>query len=428
MLDYQAIDIFTSEEARYHGKPVHEAVLDYVQSLKIAARCLVTRGTDGCYENGDMVTRRLEILSYNLPVQIRIILPAAEAPRVLDKLKELITDGLVAVHELKVISHRAKNQFFPRRIRVRDAMTPSPARVAADTSAGEAARLLLSSVFTGLPVVDHQDRPVGLISQGDLISRGGMPLRLGLLAKSGQDRQEQVLAELTRYTARDIMTSPVIAIGEDLLLTEAVDLMLTKKVKRLPVTDPDGRLSGMLSRLDVFRVVMDQAPDWAAFSAQEIDVGPLKRVADVIRRDAHTVSPETSLAEVITVIDRNDIQRVAVVDDQGRLLGLIADFDLLRYFGEERKGLRGFLEKRGPLAKKAQTDHISLAGLQAATAGQVMNTSLTTVREDTLLEEAVRLMLEKSLKRLPVVDEQNHFKGMISRDSLLRTGYRGRDD
>ena len=428
MLDYQAIDIFTSEEARCQGRPVQEAVLDYVQSLKIAARCLVTRGTDGCYENGDVVTRRLEILSYNLPVYICIILPAAEAPRVIDKLKDMITDGLVAIHDLKVVCHRAKNQFFPRRIRVRDAMTASPTSVTTDTSADVAARLLLSSIFTGLPVVDKKQRPVGLISQGDLIARGGMPMRLGLLAESGQDRQEEVLAELARKTAGAIMTSPVIGIGEDQLLTEAVELMLTKNVKRLPVTDQEGRLTGMVSRLDVFRVVMEEAPDWEAFSARDIDVGPLKRVADVIRRDAHSVTPETSLAEVITVIDRNDIQRVAVVDDQGRLLGLIADWDLLRYFGEEKRGLRGFLEKHGPYAKKAKTDHISLDSLEAATAGQVMNTSLTTVREDTLLDEAVRLMLEKSLKRLPVVDALNHFKGMISRDSLLRTGYQGRVD
>ena len=428
MLEYQAIDIFTSEEARCQGRPVHEAVLEYVQSLKIAARCLVTRGTDGCYENGDIVTRRLEILSYNLPVRIYIILPTAEAPRVLDKLKDMITDGLVAVHDLRVVSHRAKNQFFPRRIRVRDAMTASPARITRDSSADEAARLLLSSVFTGLPVVDQKERPVGIISQGDLIARGGMPVRLGLLAESGQTRQEAVLARLAEKTAAEIMTSPVIVINEDRLLTEAVDLMLTKNVKRLPVTDQDGRLSGMLSRLDVFRVVMQEAPDWEAFCAQDIDVGPLKRVADIIRRDTHTVLPDTSVAEVISIIDLNDIQRVAVVDEQGRLLGLIADWDLLRFFREGTTGLWEFLDKHLPFSKKAEADRVSADNLRTTTAGQVMNTSLTTVREDTLVEEAVRLMLEKSLKRLPVVDEQNRFKGMISRDSLLRTGYRGQDD
>jgi len=41
----------------------------------------------------------------------------------------------------------------------------------------DAARLLLSSIFTGLPVVDTQGRPVGVVTQGDLIIKGGLPLR-----------------------------------------------------------------------------------------------------------------------------------------------------------------------------------------------------------------------------------------------------------
>jgi CBS domain-containing protein len=42
-----------------------------------------------------------------------------------------------------------------------------------------------------------------------------------------------------------------------------------------------------------------------------------------------------------------------------------------------------------------------------------------------LIEDALGLMTEKALKRLPVVDEFGRFKGMISRDSLLRTGFMG---
>jgi CBS domain-containing protein len=57
------------------------------------------------------------------------------------------------------------------------------------------------------------------------------------------------------------------------------------------------------------------------------------------------------------------------------------------------------------------------------TAAQVMTTDLVTVREEMLIGEVIGLMIEKGLKRLPVIDADRHFKGMISRDSLLRTGY-----
>ena len=48
MLHYKKIEIFTSEEARWQGQPLYAAVVQFVHDLKIAARCLVTRGIEGC--------------------------------------------------------------------------------------------------------------------------------------------------------------------------------------------------------------------------------------------------------------------------------------------------------------------------------------------------------------------------------------------
>src|SRR3989339_1758320 len=166
MLRYKAIEIFTSEEARFCKKPVAEAVLQYVHDLKIAARCIVTKGISGCYENGEWATGRLEILSFNLPVRIYIVIPDAETESVLNGLDEMVTDGIVALHDLNVLSHRTCTSFFPRQLTVRDVMTHHPESVSVDTPLSDAARLLLSSIFTGLPVLDKKQRPVGIITQG----------------------------------------------------------------------------------------------------------------------------------------------------------------------------------------------------------------------------------------------------------------------
>jgi CBS domain-containing protein len=423
MLNYKAIEIFTSEEARYRGKPVVDAVLQYVRGLKIAARCIVTRGIAGCYESGELATGLLEVLSFNMPLRIYIVIPALEADRVLDGLNGMLDEGIVALHDLNVLSHRAHNAFFPRQLMVRDVMTPEPKSVATTTPLNDAARLLLSSIFTGLPVVDERGRPIGVITQGDLIRKGGLPLRLGLLAESDRDRRESILDHLSARQAADVMTSPIVMIAEDRPLAEAVDLMLAREVKRLPVVDASGRLTGMLSRLDVFRTVMREAPDWNTFQAQKIEVKRLKRVSDILRRDTHTVSPETTLAEVMRVIDRNDIQRVAVVDGEGRLLGLISDRDLLRYFRPEQEGIWHLLAKvKHPFKPDACRTDMQRC-LAETSAAAVMTTELITVREEMLIEEAIKPMIEKGLKRLPVVDAAGRFKGMISRDSLLRSGF-----
>lgn len=423
MLKYKVIEIFTSEEARWQGKPLSEAVVQHVRDLKIAARCIVTRGTDGCYESGEVATKRLEILSYNMPVRICTILPATEFARVLPDIEKMVTEGIVAVHDLEVVSHKTRGSLIPRQIRVRDAMTPDPQTVAPETPLNEVIRLLLSAIFTGLPVVGADNRPIGVISQGDLIYRAGMPLRLGLLAASDEANVGHALQAMAHKNARDIMSSPAVSIEEDKPLTDGVKLMLKMGLKRLPVVDTSGRLVGIISRMDIFRTIMKESPDWKAFTHQSVRVENLRFVSDIMRRDTHAVSLETPIEEVIGIIDSNDIQRVAVVDRNGRYLGLISDEDLLSAFCDQRAGFWDYLVSRMSFTEVGRKHKEFIDRLKAKTISEIMDTKHATVREDTTIEEAVRIMTEKGLKRLPVLDSAGSFTGMVSRESLLRTGF-----
>ena len=98
---------------------------------------------------------------------------------------------------------------------------------------------------------------------------------------------ERVLEKLAARQAREIMTQPVVMIDQDKYVTEAVDLMLTKQVKRLPVIDAAGTLVGIISRLDVFHSILRECPDWHAFQKQNIAVENLRFIADIMRRDSH---------------------------------------------------------------------------------------------------------------------------------------------
>jgi CBS domain-containing protein len=395
-----------------------------VRDLKIAARCLVTRAVDGCYENGEVATGRLEILSYNMPLRIVIVLPTSEIERVLPEVEAMVTDGIVAVHQLEVVSHKTRKLLVPKQIKVRDIMTADPRKATPSTPLDDVVRLLLSSIFTGVPVVDDAGRPVGVITQGDLIYKGKMPMRLGLLAESGRDKLDAVLAGLANQTARQVMTSPAIAIGQNQLVKDAVDLMLSKGIKRLPVVDGRGALTGMLSRLDIFRTIMQEAPDWKAFKQQNITVGDVHTVSDIMRRDTHAVPPETPVDEVIRVIDSNDIQRVAVVDREGHFLGLISDRDLLVVFSPDYPdAIWDQFLSIVPFSERGKRHREFKDRLRAKTAAEVMNADIVTVREATPIDEAISLMTQRGLKRLPVLDSEGKFKGMISRDSLLRTGF-----
>lgn len=423
MLKYKAVEIFTNEEARYRNMPVADAAMQYIRKLKIAARCVVSRGVAGCSESGEMTTDRLEVLSLSMPLRVYILFPAAEVDRVLDGLEPMVNDGIMVLHDLDVVCHRARNAFFPRQLMVRDVMTTDVASITTTTLLSDVVKLLLPSIFNGVPVLDPKGRPVGVVTQGDLIRKGGLSLRLGLLTDCDEQCRKEVLNPMSSRQAEEIMAKPVTLIAENKPLAEAVDLMLRTEVKRLPVVDEEGRLSGMLSRLDIFNTVMRETPDWKAFSEQKVDVGDLKRVGDILRRDTYTVSPETTLDEVMRFIDSSDIPRIAVIDPERKLLGLIADRELLSYF---KSGQEGFWQRLVNVTHSSQQNvcHGDLQQcLLETTAGQVMQTTFVTVREDMLIEDAISHMVDKEIKRLPVVDDKGRFQGMISRDSLLRTGF-----
>ncbi|MGC9194306.1 MAG: DUF190 domain-containing protein [Syntrophobacteraceae bacterium] len=424
MLEYKVIEIFTNEAQRWAGGPLYSAVVQTVRDLKIPGRCIVTRGIEGCYETGEIATDRLEIVSYHMPVRIEIIVPAADCESVLSKVSEMVSDGIIAVRDVAVVSHKTFGLLMPRNTRVREIMTLEPKRVGMDTAVSEVARLLLSSDFTGLPVVDEQNRPVGIISQEDLINKARLPVRFGLLASADKEKIERIFEELDPKRAQEIMTSPAIVIGVERLVTEAVDLMLAKKVKRLPVVDKSGRLVGNISRLDIFRTITSVCPDWSVFRGKSISVEGLSRVSDIMRCDVHTVLPDTPVEKVLAIIGCSDIQRVCVVDNQGVFRGLISDRDLLFAFADLHPGMWDFFAGKLPFGEHGRRHRQLQEHLKRKTAGEVMNTDIVSVEEDTSIEEAIRLMLEKAFKRLPVLDSMGRFKGMVSRETLLRTIFR----
>jgi CBS domain-containing protein len=421
-LKYSLIEIFTSEEARYQGSPLYEAVMRYIRELKIAARCVVTRGIGGCYETGEIATQSITDISFNMPVLIRIILPSVQADLICPILEEMTDEGILAVREIDVRCHKTRKHLIPKHLRVRDIMTPDPKSVLLSAPLSNVVRLLLSSTFTGVPVTDKDHYPKGVISQGDLIYRGGMPARLGLLAESGSDNLNTVLESLSVRTAEDIM-SPAVCIGENKPLTEAVNLMLEKGLKRLPVTDEQGKLTGILSRMDIFRTITDHSPDWNAMYQQNIPVANLKYVSDIMRRDIHTVLPNTPVEEVLYVIDSDDIQRVAVVNRDGVFLGMISDRNLLSAFSDQREGIWEYFASKLPFGERGHKNRELSQHLRSKTACEVMKTNPITILETATIDEAIRLMTEKMIRRLPVLDTQGKFKGMISRESLLRTGF-----
>lgn len=419
---YTVIEIFTSEETRYNGVPIAKSIVNYISRLGIAARCMAIRGIGGCYENGEVASSHIEILSYNMPLKIEIVLPSTELDRVLPKIEEMVEDGIVMIEEQEAWIHKTRSRLIPRHLKVKDVMTRNPQSVREDASLRSVMETMSQGGFNGIPVVDRDYRPLGIITQGDLISRGELPVRLGLLSEFTQDHIDDLFQKIIPKTAHEIMSSPAILIQEDTDLTKAVDLMLQRKLKRLPVVDTAGQLTGILARLDVFRTVMNQTPDLKSFSRHQVDVRNVRFVREIMERDMELVHPDTPIEEIVQVVDLHTHHRAAVVDRQGILVGIISDRDLFATFSSRRASLWSLVMSKAPLLKSARFYEEIIKTTHARTAADVMKKELITATEDTPIQEAIKQMTEHHLKRLPIVDKQGVFRGLISRDALLRIG------
>jgi CBS domain-containing protein len=140
---------------------------------------------------------------------------------------------------------------------VGDIMTTRVVAVREEATFKEMVAALRSSRISAFPVLDGADRVIGVVSEADLLAKEAAPA-LGRRAWHPKER-----AKAIGVTAAELMTTPAITVAEDASAAEAAALMRSRRVKRLPVVDPNGRLRGIVSRADVLAVF--ERPDREIF-------------------------------------------------------------------------------------------------------------------------------------------------------------------
>jgi CBS domain-containing protein len=135
-----------------------------------------------------------------------------------------------------------------------DVMTTRVITVFPDTGVREVARILHTNRISAVPVVDAEDRILGMLSEGDLVRRaksgpdGGGPWWLPPFADEHAPTGGP--AALGRLTARDVMTREVFRVREDTPLEEVATLLERHRIKRVPV-ERDGKIAGIVSRANL---------------------------------------------------------------------------------------------------------------------------------------------------------------------------------
>ena len=125
---------------------------------------------------------------------------------------------------------------------------------------------------------------------------------------------------------RDYMKSPVFTVTPDTLIDNALGTMHEKHVRRLPVVK-NGKLVGLVTR-NMIAEAMPPSPAPLTLWGIHYELSRMK-VRDVMMTDVIVVHPDDTIKEVVALSEKHEIGTFPVVDEDGKLVGILTNTDLL---------------------------------------------------------------------------------------------------
>lgn len=142
---------------------------------------------------------------------------------------------------------------------VRDVMETQVVVATHKNTLFEVARLMLDRQLGGMPVLDDTRKVVGVVSETDMLYRlktphGRILDALAIWAGGNTEREKAMSADVT-----DVMTRPAVTIGPEATLQQAAELLIDRRISRLPVVTESGQLVGLLTRSHIVRAIVEWA-------------------------------------------------------------------------------------------------------------------------------------------------------------------------
>lgn len=409
------VTLYIGESDHYDGRSLYMVILEFLRK-EGAAGTTVTRGLAGFGAHSRIHTATVETLSVDLPMRLEWIDLPERVARLLPAVRRMVNDGLIIVEQVNVVQYSVGRSQEPLEQPVHNIMREEIVTVQPDTPVAQVMTLLLERGVRSLPVVDEQHRLVGILTAGDLLRRANLSIHPALHSDLPAQQLQSDLAALRQSTATAaaIMTPTVITVRAVETVRRAVERMVQHNLKRLPVVDAEGRLVGVVSRIDIFRTVEYHQ---AVNSLDENAVPTGHTIAELIYRETPTVPPDASLETVLQALEQNGRRRVVVIDADQHVVGIITDGDLLRR--SQQREQPSLISRLRHLLTGHQTEVAVLPNVDER-AADLMTTPVITIGMDSPLGEALRLMTQHAIKRLPVVDGAARLVGLLDRASVLR--------
>lgn len=250
-----------------------------------------------------------------------------------------------------------------------------------------AAEQMTTCGFRRLPITDagtHRLR--GIVTSGDIINfmGGGDKFQLVEVRHGGN------LIAAVNESVRTIMTQQPETLMSDARISDAIDVIIKKKIGGLPIVDKDDVLTGIVTERDVLRVLGAERS--------------MLKVEDVMSSTLRVTTPDCPISSVARDMTKYRFRRLPVVSDD-ILYGIVTATDIMRYLGS-----------REVFSRLTTGNVAEVTGLPVRT---LIARELTTTTPEKNINEAAREMLKKNIGALPVI-EDSRLIGLVTEFDLVR--------
>jgi CBS domain-containing protein len=255
-----------------------------------------------------------------------------------------------------------------------------------------AVEIMTGCGFRRLPVTDAGTKKLrGIITSGDIINfmGGGDKYKLVQVRHGGN------LLAAVNESVRTIMTPQITTLSHESRISDAVTMIVEKKIGGLPIVDHEGVLNGIVTERDVLRVLgADRST---------------KNVEDIMSSSLRVTAPDCPIADVARDMVRYRFRRLPVVSDDV-LYGIVTATDIMKYLGSREVFSR---------LTTGNIEEVMGLPIRTLVAGDLFT---TTPMQN--INQAAREMLTRNIGALPVI-EGSQLIGLVTEFDLVRAFAKG---
>jgi len=314
----------------------------------------------------------------------------------------------------------------------RDIMTKKVRTLTLDHSVNACIKLMKALRIRHLPLMDisydEKTKPyfVGIVSQRDI-------LRLIAPSVKKPGEEEVIDKRALRQLLAQVVARKPITVAPDTPIPEVIMTMLDNHIDMVPVLT-DTEVVGIITAMDIIKIFfrfdkilrklypkLNKAtqPDDLAATVPD-DAKPLclwmsKPVRQIMTRQVFSLSPQHDLAEAINLMQENKFRHIPIIDENGKLQGIISDRDILRHLHYAGKRPMGRQKKFRDHLFKVDPKFVNLK----MPLERIMTQKLTHISPDSSTYSAAETLRKSKVSCLPVADDQNNLLGIVTMTDLM---------